>query len=41
MTILIYILYGVACLIGFLGLITWATHFSRQDVDRHRRDLDH
>ena len=39
MTILICILYGVACLIGFLGLITWATHFSRKDVDQHRRDL--
>lgn len=39
MTILIFILYGVACLIGFLGLITWATHFSRKDVDQHRRDL--
>ena len=38
MTILICILYGVAGLIGFLGLITWATHFSRKDVDQHRRD---
>lgn len=37
-TVVIIACYAFACLVGFLGLMTWAVHFSRRDAEQHRRD---